>query len=60
MDPETVSVLEQNLALFDQAIEDCRRALAQEPSNSYVSAHLADVREQKLALLGRAATLPGN
>ena len=60
MDPETVRVLEENLALFDQAIEDCRRALAEEPSNPYVSAHLADVREQKLALLGRAATLPGN
>jgi len=60
LDPETVRVLEENLALLDQAIEDCRRALAEEPSNSYVTAHLADVRGQKLALLGRAATLPGN
>jgi anti-sigma factor RsiW len=61
LDPETVRVLDENLALLDRAIDDCRRALADDPSNPYVSAHLADLREQKLALLGRAATLlPGS
>ena len=60
LDPDTVRVLEENLALLDRAIEDCRRALVDDPADPYVSAHLADVREQKLALLGRAATLPGN
>jgi anti-sigma factor RsiW len=58
LDPETARVLEENLALLDQAIEDCRRAIVEDPSNPYLSAHLSDVREQKLALLGRAATLP--
>ena len=60
LDPDTVRVLDQNLALLDRAVEDCRRALVDDPSNPYVSAHLTDVREQKLALLGRAATLPGS
>jgi anti-sigma factor RsiW len=60
LDPETVRVLEENLAVIDQAIDDCRRALAEDPSNAYVSRHLTDVRQQKLALLGRAATLSGN
>jgi anti-sigma factor RsiW len=60
LDPETVQVLDENLALIDQALDDCRRALDGDPSNAYVSAHLADVRQQKLAVLGRAATLPAN
>jgi anti-sigma factor RsiW len=60
LDPETVRVLEENLAVIDQAIDDCRRALADDPANTYVSRHLADLRQQKLALLGRAATLSGN
>jgi hypothetical protein len=59
LDPETVNVLEQNLDVLDHAIEESRDALAKDPRNAYVSAHLADLREEKLALLGRAATLPG-
>jgi anti-sigma factor RsiW len=59
LDPETVQVLEQNLDILDRAIEDCRSALSKNPRDAYLSAHLADVREEKLALLGRAATLPG-
>jgi anti-sigma factor RsiW len=60
LDPEMVRVLEENLAVIDQAIDDCRRALVEDPSNAYVNGHLADLRQQKLALLGRAATLSGN
>jgi anti-sigma factor RsiW len=60
LNPETVQVLDENLAVIDEAIDECRRALAEDPSNAYVSAHLAAVRQQKLALLGRAAMLSEN
>jgi predicted anti-sigma-YlaC factor YlaD len=57
LDPETVRVLEENLRSIDRAIDQCRRALATDPANVYLSTHLADTRQRKLALLRRATTL---
>jgi putative zinc finger protein len=57
LDPETVRVLEQNLAAIDRAIDQCRRALASDPSNVYLNTHLADARQRKLLLLRRATAL---
>jgi putative zinc finger protein len=59
LDPETVHVLEQNLAAIDRAIDQCRRALDGDPANVYLNTHLADARQRKLALLRRAAALTG-
>ena len=57
LDPETVRVLEENLASIDRAIEQCRRALDSDPSNVYLNTHLADARQRKLLLLRRATAL---
>jgi len=57
LDPETVHVLEQNLAAIDRAIDQCRRALDGDPANVYLNTHLADARQRKLVLLRRAAAL---
>jgi hypothetical protein len=57
LDPETVRVLEQNLEAIDKAIDQCRRALAADPANSFLNTHLASARQRKLALLRRATAL---
>jgi tetratricopeptide (TPR) repeat protein len=57
LDPETVRVLEQNLASIDRAIDQCHRALAADPSNLYLNTHLAEARQRKLLLLRRATAL---
>ncbi len=57
LDPETVRVLELNLAAIDRAIDQCRRALESDPSNVYLNTHLADARQRKLVLLRRATAL---
>jgi len=57
LDPETVRVLEHNLAAIDRAIDQCHRALATDPSNLYLNTHLAEARQRKLLLLRRATAL---
>ena len=57
LDPETVRVLEQNLAAIDRAIDECVRALEADPANSYLNNHLVSARQRKLALLRRASAL---
>lgn len=57
LDPETVRVLELNLASIDAAIEQCRRALEADPANGFLNSHLVSTRQRKLALLRRATAL---
>ena len=57
LSPKTVTVLERNLARIDVAIEEARGALKADPANAYLSAHLANSMQQKLALLQQATTL---
>lgn len=57
LDPDTIKVLEENLAAIDLAIEQCRRALEADPANAYLTSHLASARQRKLALLRRATAL---
>jgi anti-sigma factor RsiW len=57
LDTSTVRVLEQNLALIDRAIRDAERALAADPGNAYLNAHLARTMRQKIDLLRHAARL---
>lgn len=56
LDPETIRVVERNLAIIDQAISEAREALAEDPSSGFLSAHLADAMRHKMDLL-RQATL---
>lgn len=57
LDTSTVRVLEQNLTLIDRAIRDAERALAADPGNAYLNAHLARTMRQKIDLLRQAASL---
>ena len=57
LDPETVAVLQASLAVANQAIVDCQRALAADSSNPRVAAQLASARRLKLMLLRHAADL---
>jgi anti-sigma factor RsiW len=59
LDPQTVRIIEANLASIDQAIEQSRRALAADPANAYLNNHLAEFEQRKLALLRRASALVG-
>ncbi len=55
--PETIRVVERNLAIIDQAIAEAREALAGDPSSGFLSTHLANALRQKLDLLRQAATI---
>jgi anti-sigma factor RsiW len=57
LDTSTVRIIEQNLALIDRAIADARRALAADPGNVYLNAHLARTMRRKIDLLREAATI---
>jgi tetratricopeptide (TPR) repeat protein len=57
LDAETIRILEQNLQSIDDAIEQCRRALAADPANVYLNSHLAEAKKRKLALLRRATSI---
>jgi anti-sigma factor RsiW len=57
LDSTTVKVLVQNLARIDSAIADAERALAADPSNAYVSRHLANTAKRKVELLHLVAGL---
>jgi anti-sigma factor RsiW len=57
LDPATVKIVEQNLAIIDQAVDDARRALAQDPANADLSGYLQETKRRKLDLLRHAAAL---
>jgi hypothetical protein len=57
LDTATVRVIEKNLARIDRAIADARRALAADPGNAYLNAHLAQTMRRKIDLLRQAATI---
>jgi Putative zinc-finger len=57
LDPRTVIVLERNLRIIDDAIREARQALATDPANTLLNAHLAGARQRKLDLLRRAAQI---
>jgi hypothetical protein len=58
LDPQTVSVLEENLALIDRAIAESRAALASDPASQFLAAQFTRAYSSKLTLLRDAATLP--
>ena len=60
LDPQTVRVLEENLLAIDRAIEQSRRALNDDPANTFLNTHLAAARKKKLALLRSATALASN
>jgi hypothetical protein len=57
LDTATVRVLEESLRTIDRALARARDALARDPSDTYLNAHLAETMRRKLDLLRRAAAL---
>ncbi|MDQ3071593.1 MAG: hypothetical protein M3R55_17920, partial [Acidobacteriota bacterium] len=57
LDPQTIQVLEKNLAAIDAAIAQARAALEADPANVSLNSYLAGVRRRKLDLLRTASDL---
>ena len=60
LDPETVRIIEENLASIDLAIDQARKALRKDPANVDLNTYFAASRNRKLALLRRASALAMN
>ena len=58
LDPATVAVLEQSIAVIDSAIAQSRAALARDPASGFLVTRLNQSLEKKVELLRTAALLP--
>ncbi|MBA3672456.1 MAG: hypothetical protein H0W68_10610 [Gemmatimonadaceae bacterium] len=58
LDPATVAVLEQSIAVIDSAIAQSRSALAKDPASGFLASQLNHSLEKKVELLRTAALLP--
>lgn len=58
LDPATVNVIERNLKVIDDAITQCRLALAKDPASRYLLESLNNALETKVELLRTATMLP--
>jgi hypothetical protein len=57
LDPETILVVERNLAIIDVAIQEAREALATDPSSGFLNAHLAETVRRRMNLLREVASI---
>jgi anti-sigma factor RsiW len=57
LDPETIRVVERNLAIIDRAIVEASQALAEDPASTFLNAHLANAMRRKVDLLRRVAEI---
>lgn len=57
LDPGTVRVVEENLAIIDGAIVEANQALARDPSSGFLQTHLATAMRQKVDLLRRVTAI---
>lgn len=55
--PETMATIERNLRVIDTALDETRRALANDPGNAILAAMVVATWKQKVDLLRRATTL---
>ncbi|MFL5612726.1 MAG: hypothetical protein ACJ796_03610 [Gemmatimonadaceae bacterium] len=58
LDPITVSVIERNLNVIDDAIAQCKLALAKDPASRFLMESLNSALETKVELLRTATMLP--
>jgi len=58
LDPKTIAVLEQSMAVIDSAIAQSRAALAKDPASGFLATQLNHSLEKKVELLRTAALLP--
>jgi len=57
LDPQTVKVLEQNLATIERSIHEAKAALDADPANPYLRRHLQETMTRKVDLLRQATFL---
>jgi anti-sigma factor RsiW len=57
LDTATVRVIEESLRTIDRAIARAQAALAADPSDAYLNAHLAETMRRKIELMQRAVVL---
>ena len=57
LDPQTVTVLEQNLATIERSIHEAKAALDSDPANPYLRRHLQETMTSKVNLLRQATFL---
>lgn len=57
LDPETVRIVEENLAIIDRALERARQALLADPESEYLREHVENTKRQKLEVLQRVNLL---
>jgi hypothetical protein len=57
LDPETIVVVERNLAIMDAAIREARDALESDPSSGFLNAHLAEAVRRRMNLLREVASI---
>ena len=58
LDPATIAVVERNLQVIDDAITQCKAALAKDPASRFLIESLNDALANKVELLRTAAMLP--
>jgi len=58
LDSATVTVLDHNLKVIDDAIAQCKQALSKDPNSRFLMESLNDALDTKVQLLRTAATLP--
>ena len=55
LDPATVRVVEESMAIIDAALAEAEEALAQDPASPYLNRHYDATMRKKIELLRRAA-----
>ncbi len=60
LDPETVKVVEDNLAVIDIAVSRARAALANDPASGFLTRQLDAALQKKIELLRTVALLPAS
>ena len=58
LDPRTIAILEQSMAVIDSAIAQSRAALAKDPASGFLATELNRSLEKKVELLRTATLLP--
>jgi hypothetical protein len=58
LDPVTISIIERNLKVIDEAIAQCKLALTKDPASRFLMESLNNAFENKVELLRTATMLP--
>ena len=58
LDPNTLAIIEKNMAVIDDAIAQCKAALQRDPASRFLMQSLNSALDTKVELLRTAASLP--